>query len=64
MSVTQMSRSDDALDTLADHCMAARAVIEEAGTSAMRHLIDLLLFEVGVAMAKRAPGETAVEARD
>ncbi len=41
----------EALDVLAAHCIAARAVIEETGTPVMRRLIDLLLFEIAVAMA-------------
>ncbi|MBX9934711.1 MAG: hypothetical protein K2Y56_24890 [Methylobacterium sp.] len=56
--------SDDALEILADHCMAARAVIEEAGTTSMRHLIDLLLYEVALALAKGIPSEQAGDYRE
>lgn len=52
-----VTERNDNLDTLAGHCIAAREVIEHAGTSVMRQLIDLLLFEIGVAMAELAAGE-------
>ncbi|WP_019904269.1 hypothetical protein [Methylobacterium sp. 77] len=48
---------NESLDILAGHCIAARKVIDESGTSVMRQLIDLLLFEIGVAMAKAAETE-------
>ena len=49
-----MSRSSTAasLDRLATHCIAARTMIEETGTPVMRCLIDLLLFEIGLALAE------------
>jgi hypothetical protein len=61
MPATHMIRSEEALETLADHCMAARAVIEEAGTTSMRHLIDLLLYEVGLALARSMAAEPVKE---
>ncbi|WP_244472445.1 MULTISPECIES: hypothetical protein [unclassified Methylobacterium] len=64
MAATQMIQSDDALEILADHCMAARAVIEEAGTASMRELIDLLLYEVGLALAKGTRLELVNELRE
>ncbi|GJE17977.1 hypothetical protein [Methylobacterium marchantiae] len=45
---------DESLDKLAEYCIAARGVIEASGTSVMRQLIDLLLFEIGVALAEKA----------
>ncbi len=48
---------DESLDSLAEHCIAARDIIEASGTSVMRQLIDLLLFEIGVAMAKATETE-------
>ncbi|KQP31588.1 hypothetical protein ASF49_09035 [Methylobacterium sp. Leaf104] len=51
MLIATPSPQGEALDVLAAHCIAARAVIEEAGTPVMRRLIDLLLFEIAVAMA-------------
>ncbi|WP_244474465.1 MULTISPECIES: hypothetical protein [Methylobacterium] len=42
---------------MAGHCIAARTIIEASGTSVMRQLIDLLLFEIGVAMAKATETE-------
>ncbi|CAA2139007.1 hypothetical protein ASF34_14545 [Methylobacterium sp. Leaf106] len=48
---------DESLDSLAGHCIAARTIIEASGTSVMRQLIDLLLFEIGVAMAKATETE-------
>lgn len=52
---------DDSLDRLAGHCIAARAVIQETGTSVMRQLIDLLLFEIGVAMAEKSADSPRAE---
>lgn len=54
--------SDEALDMLAEHCIAARAIVDQHGTPAMRRLIDLLLFEVGsqIAVQVGAPSK-AVE---
>lgn len=51
--------NDDPMDLLAKHCIAARDVIDESGTRVMRRLIDLLLFEIGVAMAERGEPEPA-----
>lgn len=59
--MTPMICPDDALETLADYCMAAREVIDEAGTTSMRQLIDLLLYEVGVALAKGLSTEPPTE---
>ncbi|MDB5647651.1 hypothetical protein [Methylobacterium sp.] len=42
------------LDRLATHCIAARSMIDEVGTPVMRRLIDLLLFEIGIALADPA----------
>ncbi|NEU11555.1 hypothetical protein G3T14_05360 [Methylobacterium sp. BTF04] len=44
---------DDPLDALAKHCIVARDLVDEAGTTVMRRLVDLLLFEIGVAIAER-----------
>ncbi len=44
---------DESLELLTQHCVAARGVIDESGTLVMRRLIDLLLFEIGVALAER-----------
>ncbi|KQO50930.1 MULTISPECIES: hypothetical protein [unclassified Methylobacterium] len=49
---------EDHLQTLAGHCIAAREIIETSGTLVMRQLVDLLLFEIGVAMAKATEAET------
>jgi hypothetical protein len=54
MATAIPSPNGEALDVLAAHCIAARAVIENAGTPVMRRLIDLLLFEIAVAMADPA----------
>jgi hypothetical protein len=51
-------------EALADHCMAARALIEEIGTTSMRELIDLLLYEVGHALAKAVPAGLVTEECD
>lgn len=61
MNAAYVDREEN-LDLLVTHCIAARAVIEQAGTSAMRQLIDLLLFEVGVALAAHI-GEDAIPER-
>ncbi len=53
--------TDDSLDALAAHCIAARDVIERRGTSVMRQLIDLLLFEIAVAMAQVDEGRDETE---
>lgn len=55
MPAIPRTERDDALEALADHCMAARALIEEVGNTSMRELVDLLLYEVGHALAKAAP---------
>lgn len=57
MHASTMDREDH-LDTLAGHCIAAREIIETSGTLMMRQLVDLLLFEIGVAMAKTTETET------
>lgn len=55
---------DDPLDVLTQHCIAARHMIDESGTMVMRRLIDLLLFEIGVAMAERVETRPAPIHRD
>ena len=57
MYSSAMNREDH-LQTLAGHCIAAREIIETSGTLVMRQLVDLLLFEIGVAMAKATEAET------
>lgn len=52
MDSTSLARAREALDQIAAHCIAARSIIEEAGTPVMLHLVDLLLFEIGVALAE------------
>ena len=64
MPVIPMIGSEKPLEILADHCMAACAVIEEVGTNSMRELIDLLLYEVGLALAKEAAVERVTEPCD
>ena len=56
--------SDEVLDSLADHCLAARAIIGERGSPVMRRLIDLLLFEVGVEIAGQLDGKPEAADRD
>ena len=51
MPVIPTIGSEESLEILADHCMAARAVIEEVGTNSMRELIDLLHYKVALALA-------------
>lgn len=51
--LADLDLQDDQLDILTHHCVAAREVIDESGTKVMRRLIDLLLFEIGVALAER-----------
>ncbi|MCJ2037093.1 hypothetical protein [Methylobacterium sp. J-068] len=51
MALTPLPLTTVSLDHIATHCIAARAMIEETGTPLMRRLIDLLLFEIGVALA-------------
>ena len=48
---------DEALEALADHCLAAHALIGEHGSPMMQRLIDLLLFEIGVASASQIEDE-------
>ena len=43
---------DDRLDVLADHCIEAKKLADQVGTASMRRLADLLLFEVGRALAR------------
>ena len=43
------------LDELAEHCLAARDLIDAVGDAVMRAAIDLLLAEVGRAMAETPP---------
>lgn len=64
MPVNPMIGRSDGLEALADHCMAARALIEEIGTTSMRELIDLLLYEVGHALAKAVPAGLVTEECD
>lgn len=45
------TQPNDSLETLVGHCLAAHAIIGEHGSSVMQRLIDLLLYEVGRAMA-------------
>ena len=45
------TQPNDALEVLVGHCLAAHAIIGEHGSSVMQRLIDLLLYEVGRAMA-------------
>ena len=45
------SQPHDAYESLVAHCMAAHAIIGEHGSTVMQRLIDLLLYEVGRAMA-------------
>ena len=61
MPATQVIRREEALEVLADHCMVARALIEEVGTTSMRELIDELLYEVGHALARATPMEFVTE---
>ena len=61
MPAISMLGSEKPIEILADHCMAARAVIEEVGTAPMRELIDLLLYEVGLALAKSTAVERVTE---
>lgn len=49
------------LDELAEHCLAARELIDVVGDAVMRATIDLLLAEVGRALAKPAPLEGAAD---
>lgn len=51
MDLPSSSPANTALDRLADHCITARTMIDEAGTPVMRRLIDILLFEIGLALA-------------
>ncbi len=44
----------DTLDALAQHCIAARSLIDRLGSDQMRCLIDLLLFEVGAQIASES----------
>lgn len=53
--------SDATLDLLANHCIAARTMIDEVGTPVMRRLIDLLLFEIGVALSAPAEFQPVLE---
>lgn len=64
MPVIPTIGSEEPLEILADHCMAARAVIEKVGTNSMRELIDLLLYEVALALAKAAAAERVTEPCD
>ena len=45
------AQPDTAYDELVCHCLAAHAIIGEHGSTVMQRLIELLLFEVGCAMA-------------
>lgn len=45
--------AQDQLMELADACLAANEVIERHGTSEMRALIRLLLFQVGQELARQ-----------
>ena len=45
------------LDELARHCLAARDLIDAVGDAVMRAAIDLLLAEVGRALAESPPPE-------
>ncbi|GJD76385.1 hypothetical protein [Methylobacterium goesingense] len=51
MSQTTRVSDEATLDLLANHCIAARTMIDAVGTPVMRRLVDLLLFEVGVALS-------------
>lgn len=55
--------SIDPLERLADRCLDARALIDEAGLEAMRPLIDLLLFEVGRALVRKSSPGRGLEAQ-
>jgi hypothetical protein len=59
---TAHSEAEQALDALAVQFIAARAVIDKSGTPMMRRLIDLLLFEIAVALAD--PEEDPARALD
>lgn len=54
MASTSRPSAQVELDRIAAHCIAARALIEEAGTPVMLRLIELLLFEIGVALAEQS----------
>ena len=49
------------LDELAEHCLAARDLIDTVGDAVMRAAIDLLLAEVGRALAEARPPERAAD---
>lgn len=49
------------LDELARHCLAARDLIDAVGDTVMRAAIDLLLAEVGRALAESAPPERGTD---
>jgi hypothetical protein len=59
MKLTSLASTPASLDVLATHCIEARAMIEQSGTPMMRRLIDLLLFEIGVALAGPSDAEPA-----
>ena len=53
--------NDASLDALAEHCLAARDLIDAVGDPVMRAAIDLLLVEVGRALAETALPEAVAE---
>ncbi len=49
------------LDELAEHCLAARDLIDAVGDPVMRAAIDLLLAEVAHALAESGSPERGVD---
>ena len=49
------------LDELAEHCLAARDLIDAVGDAVMRAAIDLLLAEIGRALAESGSRERGAE---
>lgn len=64
MAPSAIVMQPEPLECLLEHCIAARAVIDESGSSVMRALIDVLLFEVGIALAARSGPDNASEGVD
>ncbi|QEE42566.1 hypothetical protein FV242_10500 [Methylobacterium sp. WL64] len=54
--------NDSHLDTLAAQCLSVRDLIDSVGDPLMRAAIDLLLIEVGRALAQSCGGDGQAEA--
>ena len=60
--MTSPDMNDAPLDALAAQCLTVRDLVDAVGDPVMRAAIDLLLVEVGLALAKTGPPERQAEA--